>query len=81
MELGFAFYDFSTGDALNINGNKRFPVQSSVFKFPIALLMLHEIDNRNFEPDQKIYIGKENFRHGLWGSVEKKYPGGNVRLS
>lgn len=79
LELGFAMYDFSTGDTLSLNGNRRFPMQS-VFKFPIALAMLHEVDNRNFELDRKIYIGKEDLRPGLWSPIEKQYPGGDVRL-
>lgn len=61
LELGFACYDFSTGDTLSIHGNRRFPMQS-VFKFPIALAMLHEVDSKNFELDQKIYLGKEDLR-------------------
>lgn len=79
LELGFALYDFSTGDTLSINGEKRFPMQS-VFKFPIALAMLHEVDNKRFTLDQKIYIGKEDLRPGLWSPIEKQFPGGEVYL-
>lgn len=79
LVLGFALYDFSTGDTLSINGVKRFPMQS-VFKFPIALAMLHEVDNDKFELSQKIHIGKEDLRPGLWSPIEKKYPGGEIQL-
>lgn len=79
LELGFALYDFSTGDTLSINGEKRFPMQS-VFKFPIALAMLHEVDNKKFDLEQKIYLGKEDLRPGLWSPIEKQYPGGEVYL-
>lgn len=79
LELGFAMYNFSTGDTLSINGNKHCPMQS-VFKFPIALAMLNEVDNKNFDLNQNIYVGTEDLRPGLWSPIEKKYPGGDVRL-
>lgn len=79
LELGFALYDFSTGDTLSINGNKRYPMQS-VFKFPIALAVLDEVDKQRFELHQKIQIGKEDLRPGLWSPIAEKYPGGDVRL-
>lgn len=79
LELGFALYDFSTGDTLSINGEKRFPMQS-VFKFPIALAMLHEVDNKKFALNQKIYVGKDDLRPGLWSPIEKQYPAGEVSL-
>lgn len=52
----------------------------SVFKFPIALAMLQEVDNKRFALDQKIYIAKEDLRPGLWSPIEKQYPDGEVYL-
>lgn len=79
LELGFALYDLSTGDTVSINGDRRFPMQS-VFKFPLALAMLHEVDNKNYELNQKMLIGKEDLRPGLWSPIEKKYPTGEILL-
>lgn len=79
LELGFALYDLSTGDTLSMNGNRRFPMQS-VFKFPIALAALNEVDNNKLALNQKITIGKEDLRPGIWSPIEKKYPEGNVQL-
>lgn len=79
LELGFALCNLSTGDTLSINGNKRFPMQS-VFKFPIALAMLHEVDKGNYELNQKMHIRKEDLRPGLWSPLEKRYPDGDVYL-
>lgn len=79
LELGFALYDLSTGDTLSINGSKRFPMQS-VFKFPLALAMLHEVDNKNYELNQKMLIGKEDLLPGLWSPIEKRYPDGDILL-
>lgn len=41
--IGVSLYDCKTGKALNINSGKHFPMQS-VFKFPIALKVLTEVD-------------------------------------
>lgn len=79
LELGFALYDLSTGDTLSMNGDRRFPMQS-VFKFPIALAALNEVDNNRLALNQKIAFGKEDLRPGLWSPMEKKYPQGNVEL-
>ena len=79
LEIGFALQDLSTGDTLSIYGDRRFPMQS-VFKFPIALAALNEVDKNNLALDQKLTIGKEDLRPGIWSPIEKKYPGGNVQL-
>lgn len=79
LEIGFALQDLSTGDTLSIHGDRRFPMQS-VFKFPIALAALNEVDNNNLALDQKLTIGKEDLRPGIWSPIEKKYPEGNVQL-
>lgn len=79
LELGFALYDLSTGDTLSINGSKHFPMQS-VFKFPLALAMLHEVDKKNYELNQKMLIEKKDLLPGLWSPIQKRYPDGDIRL-
>lgn len=79
LKLGFAFYDFSTGDTLSINGSNHLPMQS-VFKFPIALSMLHEVDSKHYKLNQKIYIRKSDLRPGLWSPIAEKYPTGDIEL-
>lgn len=48
----------------------------SVFKFPIALAMLSEIDKGRFSLDQKIDIKKNELLPGLWSPIREKYPDG-----
>lgn len=62
-------------DTLSINGERRFPMQS-VFKFPIALTILSEVDKGNLALDQKIDIKKSELLPGLWSPIRKKYPEG-----
>lgn len=73
--VGVAINGFNTKDTLSINGQKHFPMQS-VFKFPIALAILAEVDKGNLSLDQKIEIKKSELLPGLWSPLREKYPEG-----
>lgn len=73
--VGVAIQGKNPKDSLSLLGDKHFPMQS-VFKFPIALTMLAEIDKGNFSLDQKINIAKEDLLPGLWSPIREKYPDG-----
>lgn len=79
LKLGLALYDFSNGDTLSIHGDNRFPMQS-VFKFPIALAILNEVDNKKLELNQNILIEKADLLPDLWSPIREKYPQGNIKL-
>ena len=72
---GIAITGPEHSDTLSINGRRHFPMQS-VFKFPIALTVLSEIDKGNYSLDQKIEIKKSELLPGLWSPIRKKYPEG-----
>lgn len=79
--VGVAINGMKREDTLSINGQRHFPMQS-VFKFPIALTILSEVDKGNFSLDQKIEIKKSELLPGLWSPIRKKYPeGGTLALS
>ncbi len=73
--VGVAINGIKIKDTLSINGQKHFPMQS-VFKFPIALTILSEIDKGNLSLDQNIDINKDELLPGLWSPIRKKYPEG-----
>ncbi len=75
--VGVAIHGMEVKDTLSINGQKHFPMQS-IFKFPIALTILSEIDKGNFTLDQKIDIKKSELLPGLWSPIRKKYPEGGT---
>jgi beta-lactamase class A/beta-lactamase class A VEB len=75
--VGVAIKGMENQDTLSINGNKHFPLQS-VFKLPISLTMLVEIDKGNFSFDQKIEIKKSELLPGLWSPIREKYPEGST---
>lgn len=75
--VGVAINGITTNDTLSINGARHFPMQS-VFKFPIALTILSEVDKGNISLDQKIDIKKSELLPGLWSPIREKYPDGTT---
>jgi beta-lactamase class A len=68
-----------TGDTLTVNGNRHFPMQS-VYKFPLALAFLHQVDEGKLSLEQKIHISKSELLPNTWSPLRDKYPNGNVDL-
>ena len=56
--VGVSINGIKTNDTLSINGQRHYPMQS-VFKFPIALTILSEVDKGKLSLDQKIEIKKK----------------------
>ena len=77
--IGVAIRGTDPLDTLSVNGQRHFPMQS-VFKFPIALTILAEVDKGNLSLDQKVEISKSEMLPGLWSPIREKYPEG-VTLS
>ncbi|NOU45521.1 MAG: class A beta-lactamase, subclass A2 [Bacteroidales bacterium] len=73
--VGVAINGVDKDDTLSMKGSDHFPMQS-VFKFPIALTLLAEMDKGNFSLDQKIEIKKSELLPGLWSPIREKYPDG-----
>jgi len=73
--VGVAINGTQVNDSLSVNGQRHFPMQS-VFKFPIALTILAEIDKGNLSLNQKIEIKKSQLLPGLWSPIREKYPEG-----
>ncbi|WP_051359763.1 class A beta-lactamase, subclass A2 [Adhaeribacter aquaticus] len=77
--VGVAIYGLESKDAIYINNNKHFPLQS-VFKFHIALAVLSEVDRGRLTLNQKIRIKKSDLLPNTWSPIREKYPQGNVEL-
>ncbi|MEM7485637.1 MAG: class A beta-lactamase, subclass A2 [Bacteroidota bacterium] len=75
--VGVAINGVKFKDTLSINGQRHFPMQS-VFKFPIALTILSQVDKGNLSLDQNIDIDKSELLPGLWSPIRKKYPEGGA---
>lgn len=62
-------------DTISINGETHFPMQS-VFKFPISLAVLSEIDKKTFLLNQKIKITSKELLLDAWSPIKDKFPNG-----
>ncbi|AYB31853.1 class A beta-lactamase, subclass A2 [Chryseolinea soli] len=79
-DVGVAVLNMDTGDTLTLHGRGHFPMQS-VFKFPLAIMVLHEVDKGTLALDQKIHLRKEDMLLNTWSPMAEKYPEGNVDLA
>lgn len=78
--VGICMQGPESQDTLSINGSRHFPMQS-VYKFPIALAILHEVDKGKLSVDQKVMIRKADLRPNTWSPIREKYPDGNISMS
>jgi beta-lactamase class A len=76
--VGVAVTHLEKKDTFTLNGNYRFPMQS-VYKFPLAIAVLDQVDKGKLSLDQKIHIRKQDLLP-TWSPIRKKYPEGNVDL-
>ena len=75
--VGVCIFANNYKDTLSINGNSHLPMQS-VYKFPIALAVLSEIDKKKFTLDQKIKITKKELLPDTWSPIRDEYPNGTT---
>lgn len=75
--VGVAITNLDTRDSLSLNNDPVYPMQS-VFKFPIAMAILHQVDEGKFKLDQKLYIDKKWMVPDTYSPLRDAYPQGNV---
>ena len=57
--VGFSLLNLENGDTITINGAKHLPMQS-VFKFHLALAVLHQVDQGKLKLNQMILVSKKD---------------------
>lgn len=77
--VGVGIMDLSNRKSFVFNKNFKFPMQS-VFKFPLAMAVLSEVDKGKLALDQKILVTKKDLLPNTWSPLREKYPEGNVEL-
>jgi len=75
--VGVAVCVPETGDTLTINGARRFPMQS-VYKFPLALAVLHQVDQGTLSLSQELQLSKDDLLPNTWSPLRERYPDGDV---
>lgn len=75
--VGVAITNLDTRDSLSLNNDPVYPMQS-VFKFPIAMAILQQVDEGKLKLGQKIYIDKKWMVLNTYSPLRDAYPEGNV---
>lgn len=73
--VGAGFELFGTNERAFIEGQQHFPTQS-VYKFPIALLVLRQVDAGKLSLDQLIAVKPADFVSDREFTIRRKYPQG-----
>jgi beta-lactamase class A len=77
--IGVVAIDLDSGREVSVRGDERFPM-GSVYKFPIALAVLHLVDTGKFSMEQKLTIGPKEFSPG-WSPIRDGAKGKAVTLT
>jgi len=72
--VGVSILYKGTGRRISLNGKEHFPMQS-VFKFPLALYILHEVDKGRLSLDQKIHIDKNDWPAKIYSPLRDSLKG------
>jgi beta-lactamase class A len=78
--VGVGIQDLSNNKTFYFNKNAKLPMQS-VFKFPLAMAVLDQVDKGKFSLEQKILITKKDVTPDYYSPIRDKYPEGNVELT
>jgi beta-lactamase class A len=78
--VGVSILGIENRDTLTLNGNARL-VMHSVFKFPIALTVLHLIDTGKLSLNQMVHIAKRDLLKDTNSPLRDKFPKGDVDVS
>ncbi len=79
-KVGVGLMGIDFDDSLLINGAVRFPMQS-VYKFPLALAVLHAVDKGRLRLAKQIHIPKSALDTNTWSPLIHDYPHQDVDLS
>lgn len=77
--VGIAIMQLESGDTLTVNNRHHYPMQS-VYKFPLAMAVLHQADQGKISLDRKVFIRKQDLRR-TWSPLRDQYPNGNMSVT
>lgn len=77
--IGIGAMLIETGDTASFNNEHAYPMQS-VYKFPLAMAVLHDVETGKYTLDKKIHIEKKDLPP-TWSPIREKYPQGNIDMT
>jgi beta-lactamase class A len=78
-KIGVSVRLLETGDTLNYHNEDKYVMQS-VFKLPIAMAVMQEIDQKRLKLDQTVHLTQADLPEN-YSPLRDKYPHGNVDVS
>lgn len=78
--IGVGIMHLATREITTVNEKHKFPMQS-VFKFPLAMAVLDQVDKGKLSLDQKIHVTQRDLLPKTHSPLRDKYPGGNVDIT
>ena len=77
--VGVAIMGLEDRETFLFNEGLKYPMQS-VYKFPLAMAVLNQVDKGKLSLNQKIHITPKDLLPNTWSPIREKYPKGNVDL-
>ena len=79
-DVGVSILGLEDSDTLTVRGSRHYPMQS-VYKFHLALAILHQVDKGALSLSQKIFIKKRDLLPDTHSPLRDDYPQGNINMS
>lgn len=79
-DVGLALLNLEAGDTFFYNETMKFPMQS-VYKFPLAMAVLSQVDAGKLSLDQKLHLTKRDLLPNTWSPLREKYPNADVDVT
>ncbi len=79
-EIGVVIQGFDSHQTAGFNENTRFPLQS-VFKFPLALAVLDQVDKGKIDLDETLLLTPADLLPNTHSPLRERYPDGNAAVS
>lgn len=78
-KIGVGILGLDFKDSLVLNNDVHYPMQS-VYKFPIAMMILHEVDMGHLSLNQNIHIAKAELHTDTWSPIVADFPNQDVDM-
>lgn len=76
-DVGVAIMSLEDKETFLFNEGHKYPMQS-VYKFPLAMAVLDQVDKGKLSLNQKIHVTKKDLLPNTWSPLRDKYPNGDV---
>lgn len=71
-EVGISVRHIEMGDSFHMLNEVKFPMLS-VYKLPLAIKVLHDIDEGLYTSEKKVFVSRDQLRENTWSPMKKSY--------